>query len=164
MFLGFTSNLASNSLIIQNSKFFHSYNTSKVGLYPNKSTNVMPPIKTQKHSTRTCSIHLKLQRYLWTSTRLLWIYLSGTPCPSRWSVTGLHTVCGRVNCGGIICHLFITQAISLTLFIFQQDPGHVLIILNTDWQCCVTTTVLSNEKQKTSPSLFSVANVKTWTD
>lgn len=25
----------------------------------------------------------------------------------------------------IICHLFITQAISLPLFAFQQDPGHV---------------------------------------
>lgn len=38
-------------------------------------------------------------------------------------MTGLHTVCRRVNCVGIICHLFITQAISLALFIFQQDPG-----------------------------------------
>lgn len=79
--------------------------------------------------------------YLCISTRLLWIYLSWTPYPNRWSMTGLHTVRRRVNCGGIICHLFITQAISLALFIFLQDPGHVLIILNADWQCCVTTTL-----------------------
>lgn len=55
-------------------------------------------------------------------------------------MTGLHTICRRVNCSGIICHLFITQAISPALFIFQQDPRYVLIILNADWQCCVTTT------------------------
>lgn len=58
----------------------------------------------------------------------------------------------------IICHLFITQAISLPLFAFQQDPGHVWI-LNTDWPQHV-----SAEKKKGSQTLFSAANGKTATD
>ena len=74
----------------------------------------------------------------------------------------LWAACGKVNCGGIIFHLFITQAIYFALFIFLQDPGHVLIICRLTALCHYYFQLKS--QHKASPSLLNAANVKTSTD